>query len=466
VRGGAGYFYDLISGQYTGNFGRANPLFGPPAQGSPAATLQNPWAIPGGVVSAGPNYFGFVPHWIIPGTCATTAASTASKCAGLTSSTGVTSYQDLTVPLTYEWNMNVQYEFLPSWVLEVGYVGSHGIHQASPGAVQNNTADGSPISIPYNAAQLVGFGPCVSCAATGVTVNSAGNAFLRVPALGINSGATQLETISNYKFNSLQATVRHQFAHGFQLQAAYSWSRGFEQVPTGINTYPYVDEEYAPEYFVRPQRLIVNYVWNLPSPQMKGILGRVIDDWSWSGVITIQNGQPIDIVDSGDGGIFGLTSQAGNIGMPQLCPGFTSSQILTSGSTTQRVANGLTVNSAGNFNDGWINSAAFISCPGGDAVPTNVGAINGVGGGVGFGNYGFGNILGPGQANWDMSLAKLFRLHEAQSLQFRTEMYNAFNHPQFSNLPGSDVQNGSAMGQITTTSVSPRVIQFALKFLF
>ncbi|PYU19794.1 MAG: hypothetical protein DMG32_23705, partial [Acidobacteria bacterium] len=71
LRGGAGYFYDLISGQYTGNFGRSNPLFGPPASGSPAATLQNPWAIPGGVVSAGPGYFGFVPRWIIPGNCAT-----------------------------------------------------------------------------------------------------------------------------------------------------------------------------------------------------------------------------------------------------------------------------------------------------------------------------------------------------------------------------------------------------------
>jgi hypothetical protein len=453
LRGGAGYFYDLISGQYTGNFGRTNPLFGPPAQGSPAATLQNPWAIPGGVVPAGPGYFGFVPRWIIPGNCATTPGS----CTGTGSNSNATSYQDLTIPLTYEWNMNVQYEFLPSWVLEVGYVGSHGIHQASPGAVQNNTADGSPISTPYNAAQLAG-GPCVSCAANGVTVNTNANTFLRVPALGITSSATQLETISNYKFNSLQATLRHQFAHGFQLQAAYSWSRGFEQVPTGVNTYPYVIQDYAPEYFVRPQRLILNYVWNLPAPRMNGIFGKVVDDWSWSGVVTIQNGQPIDIVDSSDGTIFGLKPQAANIGQPQLCPGFTSSQILTSGSTTQRVASGL------NGGDGWINSAAFLSC--GDAVPTNIGAINGVGGGTGFGNLGFGNVLGPGQANWDTALSKMFKIHEAQSLQFRTEFYNTFNHPQFSNLPGSDVAAGTSMGQIKTTSVSPRVIQFALKFLF
>ena len=469
LRGGAGYFYDLISGQYTGNFGRTNPLFGPPAQNSPAATLQNPWAIPGGVVSAGPGYFGFGPRWIIPGTCATTA-----KCSGLSSNISPTSYQDLTIPLTYEWNANVQYEFLPSWVLEVGYVGSHGIHQASPGAVQNNTADGSPISTPYNVAQLVG-GPCVSCGINNVQLNTTANAFLRVPALGITPTAAQLETVSNYKFNSLQATLRKQLSHGLQLQAAYSWSRGFEQVADGSNTYPYIVQDYAPEYFVRPQRLILNYVWNLPAPRMNGIVGKVVDDWSWSGVVTIQNGQPIDIVDSGDGRIFGLSGGfVGNngIGKPQLCPGFTSSQILTTGSTTQRVANGLTVNSSGNFNDGWINSAAFTSCgtipTGGttDAVSTNIGAINGVGGGRGFGNLGFGSVLGPGQANWDMSLSKMFKIHEAQSLQFRTEIYNTFNHPQFSNAPATDVQNGTTMGQINTTSVNPRVIQFALKFLF
>jgi hypothetical protein len=467
LRAGAGFFYDLLSGQYTGNFGRANPLFGPPASGSPAATLQNPWAIPGGVVSAGPGYFGFVPRWIIPGTCATNAAATSSsKCGGSGSNTNVTSYQDLTIPVTYEWNTNVQYEFLPTWVLEVGYVGSHGIHQASPGAVQNATADGSPIQIPYNAAQLVGTGaPCVSCATNGVTVNTPANTFLRVPALGILSNATQLETISNYKFNSLQVTLRKQLSHGLQLQAAYSWSRGFEQVPAGSNTYPYVIQDYAPEYFVRPQRLILNYVWNLPAPRMSGIFGKVIDDWSWSGVVTIQNGQPIDIVDSNDGGIFGLVPQAGNIGKAQLCPGMTAANILTSGSASQRVANGLTINPAtGNVNDGWINSAAFTSC--GDAVPGNIGAINGVGGGVGFGNMAFGNVLGPGQANWDTALSKMFRIHEAQSLQFRAEFYNTLNHPQFSNIPGSDVANGTSMGQIQTTSVSPRVIQFALKFLF
>ncbi len=311
LRGGAGYFYDQLSGQYTANFGRTNPVFGPPAGGSPAATLQNPWAIPGGVVSAGPGYFGFVPRWIIPGTCAT-AASGACSVATPSSSTGVTSYEDLTVPLTYEWNLNTQWEFLPSWVLEVGYVGSHGIHQASPQAVQNPTADGSPANYHYNAAQLVGGGPCPSCALNGVTVNTPGNVFLRVPDLGISSTAGRLQTISNYKYNSLQVTLRKQLSKGLQLQAAYSWNRGFEQVEQGVNTSPYIVQAYAPEYFVRPQRLVINYVWEVPLGKHTGAMGVLANGWSWSGVTVIQNGQPIDIVDSRGGTIFGLGPVAGS----------------------------------------------------------------------------------------------------------------------------------------------------------
>jgi hypothetical protein len=49
-------------------------------------------------------------------------------------------------------------------------------------------------------------------------------------------------------------------------------------------------------------------------------------------------------------------------------------------------------------------------------------------------------------------------------VQFRTEFFDAFNHTQFS-LPSSSV-NGGSLGVITATSVSPRIIQLALKYTF
>ena len=120
--------------------------------------------------------------------------------------------------MTYEWNLNTQYEFLPSWVLEVGYVGSHGIHQVTPGAVSGPTPTEHRLPTPYNVAQLVGVGaPCVSC---GITAsldsrcqgNTTANAILRVPYLGVAATATTNQTNSNYKYNGLQVTLRKQFS--------------------------------------------------------------------------------------------------------------------------------------------------------------------------------------------------------------------------------------------------------------
>jgi hypothetical protein len=356
-------------------------------------------------------------------------------------------------------------------VLEVGYVGSHGIHQATPGAQNNGpTADGSPTTTPYNVAQLAGVGaPCASYALTGLTgsnaVNTKTNVFLRVPILGIGAGAQELQTNATYKFNSLQVTVRKQMSHGFQLQAAYSFSRGFEQNPVGINTYPYVVQEYAPEYFARPQRLVVNHVWDLPFGKRKGFLGAMANGWTWSGVTVIQNGQPIAINDSSGGGIFGITGGAAQIIPAQYCTGMGQANIATSGSTTQRVMNGA------NGGDGWFNSAAFTTFPCGktaSCLPQTVGAINVLGGGSGFGNVAFGNVLGPGESNWDMSISKSFRgVREGHSLMFRTEFFNTFNHPQFAIPLDTDASDaGSTFGVIDRTSVNPRVIQFALKYSF
>ena len=63
-----------------------------------------------------------------------------------------------------------------------------------------------------------------------------------------------------------------------------------------------------------------------------------------------------------------------------------------------------------------------------------------------------------------MSLAKLINIREAQTLQFRAEFFNTFNHSQFNN-PNLQV-NSSTFGLISSTLVNPRIIQFALKYAF
>ena len=105
--------------------------------------------------------------------------------------------------------------------------------------------------------------------------------------------------------------------------------------------------------------------------------------------------------------------------------------------------------------NGYYNKAAFGTAPA-------------IADGTGIGNAGLGTILGPGQHNWDISLIKNTRvggLSENAALEFRTEFFNAFNHPQFSNPGNSEITN-AAFGKITSTSVNPRLIQFALKYIF
>jgi hypothetical protein len=74
---------------------------------------------------------------------------------------------------------------------------------------------------------------------------------------------------------------------------------------------------------------------------------------------------------------------------------------------------------------------------------------------------------GPGQANIDLAISKatpLRWLSDSSSLQFRTEMYNALNHPQFAD-PDNDFAS-PAFGIIGGTRVNPCVVQFALKLAF
>ena len=433
VRGGAGFFYDLIGGQI---FADGNPGVTAPGEVSPVtppsgATLANPWVLPA-VIPGPAGTYGFPLRWVNTTTFANSGLSETIV------------QQELKTPLTYEWNLNTQYEFHRSWVLELGYVGSHGIHQVgqsrSGAQGQGTTVQG------FNLSPLVGAG-CTSCPLTGVATNSVANVPARVPYLGLSPTDSIIATASSYKYNSLQATVRKQLSYGLQLQGSYTWSRAFIALPFFINTYPYDVITYEPNNNYRPHRFVLNYVWELPAPRQTRWRGALANGWSASGVFTIQDGTPLTITDGTGGSIF-FGGQGAN-STAQLCPGMTYVNLPTSGSLTQRVSGGLTPGGVGYLN----GKTQGVLC----APPS-------IGNGTGFGNMGGGAVLGPGQNNWDMSLAKSFAIRENQSLQFRSEFFNTFNHAQFSNP--TTVASAPNFGQISTTSVSPRIIQLALKFLF
>jgi hypothetical protein len=68
-----------------------------------------------------------------------------------------------------------------------------------------------------------------------------------------------------------------------------------------------------------------------------------------------------------------------------------------------------------------------------------------------------------------MSLVKTTKvggLNENATLVFRSEFFNTFNHPQFGPNPSSNAVSSSSFGLINTTAVNPRLVQFALKYVF
>jgi hypothetical protein len=265
-------------------------------------------------------------------------------------------------------------------------------------------------------------------------------------------------TNGSYVYNAFLATLRKQFSKGLSLQVSYTYDKGLTTQNYGINTAPYEILQLAPSPVYHPQRVVINYVWNLPG-HMNGIAGKFLNDWTWAGVTTIQDGVPFTVYDSGAGTVFfqGGAPYADTLGPAQICPGVAP---LTTGPINSRLGGSLSTN-------GYLNPAAFADSGGTCTLP-----VLGGGGATGFGNIGAGTFLSPGQYNWDMSIGKLIKIHESKTLEFRGEFFNTFNHPQFSFNPVDDPAaaaqdaGGSSFGQVTVSSVNPRLIQLVVKFLF
>jgi hypothetical protein len=404
VRGGGGFFYDRVVGDSQLKVGVQAIPYSNFVSASGTANYFSTLGVP---FNSTP--LGWVPRWV---NLSTGASS------NITENAGGEIYK---TPLTYQWDLGMQYEFAPKWIFELDYVGSHGIHQMVGPYNINGAQLASPSDPLYGA----------------ITSNTLANVNVRVPYLGFSpAGVSNYTTIGVYKFNSLQATLRKQLSRGLTLQAAYTFSRAFTNATVSNNSTDF-RQDYGLNTGYRPERLVVSFLWDLPWGRRRGVIGKILSGWSLSGLGTIQGGLPMTILDQKGGSIFGLAGQS----RAQLCPGVTNSGLTTSGGIGTRL------------ND-YFTSSAF--CP----VPA-------IGNGTGWGNSGVGILLGPGQANWDVALIKttvVGGFTDTAAVQLRAEFFNAFNHPQFNN-PGTAL-NTASFGLITSTSVNPRLIQFALKYVF
>ncbi|HYL37008.1 MAG TPA: carboxypeptidase-like regulatory domain-containing protein [Bryobacteraceae bacterium] len=438
VRGGFGYFYQVAQGNiYLLELNNNPPI---------AARFNRTGAVNGAATLANP-YNPAVVRGFFPSFLRTPTTALAQQ--GLD--------PHLLTPVTLDYSLNLQYAFTPSVVLEVGYVGTRGEHIISGTLL--NTPQIATASNPVNCSFPSG---CI-------TTNTAANAAKRVPVLGIGPNAFSYgSNVGDSEYNSLQVTLRKRFSHGLQAQAAYTFGRTMTDI-SGINFVGGYSgsvlsndllnraQMHGPADFDRKQRLVVSYTYLLPAYRKgQGWAGRALSDWGVSGTTVVQSGQGLTLTDPFGGGIYG---QAGVTSRAQMCPGLTYADLLTSGSIQSRLNGFFNPSAVANTVVTRANPAAQAACP----FPL-VGVVGGLDGATGFGNTGRDILVGPGQFNWDISVAKNFKILEKSNLQLRSDFFNAFNHPQFSN-PATAV-NSTAFGQITSTTVAPRIIQFALRYMF
>jgi len=251
------------------------------------------------------------------------------------------------------------------------------------------------------------------------------------------------------------------------MQAAYTWSKDLTTLngdgQSNSNNASFLGQQYGPAYFAHPQRFIVSYAYELPfGHPSNGFLKKAAEGWLMTGNILVQNGTPLTFTNTAGGSAYGTGGAGtgeGGTARAQLCPGVTYSSMLTSGSMTSRLG-------GSNSPNGYFNQTDFCAQPAiePDGVTVTSQAACPTCATL-FGSSGLGIILGPGNVNWDTSILKTTHITEKATIQFRTDFFNILNHPQFSN-PGVAQNTPNTFGVITTTATNPRIIQFALKFMF
>ena len=335
------------------------------------------------------------------------------------------------IPRLQQWNLSIQTRLPSAFTFDVGYVGSYGDNLLI-GVGLNQPLLASPAR-PVNCGYIVEPTGCI-------TTNTAVNAGQRVPYLGETPSAlTDSEFAGESWYHGLQATLRRQISHGLTFQSAYTLSKAMNDTAI-YNDLNYLARNWARATFDRTHRSVTNFDYQFPNRLYNaGAAAKLLNGWFTTGIVILQSGLPLTLSDPNGGTVYGEASPS----TVTLCPGRTLASVATAGSLESRLG-------------GWINTPALCSRP---AIGSD--------GATGYGNTGQSFLDGPPQLNTDFSLGKttvVGGLREDAELAFRIEFYNSLNHPQFSN-PGTTLGTAN-FGVITQTSVAPRLIQFALKYLF
>jgi hypothetical protein len=315
-------------------------------------------------------------------------------------------------------------------VVEASYIGNHGLHIERP-------LDWNEIVPSARHAVAQAF------RANAPNTNDLISASRRLP--GVPS-IFMIESTGNSSYHALQIWANRRFSERMAFQAAYTWSHAITDVPLAAFNAGATDPfnynlDHGDADLDRRQMFVANAVYVLPSFKRWGVIpSQILGDWQLNGIGSFLGGIPLDVTSGAN--TAGLAPNE-NIGQrPNLVLGVPI-YLHNPGDSLQ-----------------YLNPAAFSLPEAGR-----------------FGSLGRGSIRGPSSKNLDLSVIKNWRMHDHYNLQFRAEMFNAFNYANFNSIAADLSLNNVAgdenfgkpvnsnFGRITATR-GPREIQFGLKFSF
>jgi hypothetical protein len=300
-------------------------------------------------------------------------------------------------PYTERWSLGVERQLPQGVLLDVSYVGSesHGLY---------TKADRNPLLL------------------TGMRV---------YPDYG---QVLVFDNEGNSSYHALQARMDRRFSHGFQLAASYTWSKAIDSASDfvaadvqaagndNIASVPIpqggLKLDRGLSDFDRAHRLTLAYIWAIPGPRAgwwKYALGR----WSVGGITTFQSGTPFTVGNGFDRNGDGLLQDRPDIGNP-------GAPLDTRAIVFPKCATG-------------YQNPDTLSC----ASPVDVHWVEG----TGFPNtatVGRNTLHTGGTNNFDLNLTKSIPAGEKRRLELRWEVLNAFNHPQFIQVPPMGVNTTPA----------------------
>jgi hypothetical protein len=319
--------------------------------------------------------------------------------------------------MTQAWNVSVEQQLSNAMAMRVAYVGSQSYHQDY---VQDDNFQGYSYCTYYN-------NPACPLP-TQANVNNGTLKLAQFPysnftqILEYDSGATA-------SYHSLQATVQRHMAHGFQAQSSFTWQKtidvsSFADIAgetSGMNNPKNLHWSKGLSNAHIPFTWTSNFIYH--SPELRGqnlVVRELAGGWEVSPILTWQSGTPFSLgpgnsnvaygeLNKGDGCFDGCSSDR-----PDRIPG-----------VPLKVRQG----GRSHWTKQYFNTAAFTTRHDGT-----------------FGTSGRNIIQGPPGFNTDASLMKNWSILEKYQLQFRFELYNAFNHPIMGNPDASPPSGSGPLG--------------------